>query len=92
MRTLYVVTHPEATHHVEGVVGGWHDSPLTPAGVRAAGAIARALRARIPDGAEVELFSSDLLRTVRTAEEVAGVFGGCRTRAGQGMPRSPPLP
>lgn len=75
MRTLYVVTHPEATHHVEGVVGGWHDSRLTPAGVRAAGAIARALRARIPEGAEVELFSSDLLRTVRTAEEVAGVFG-----------------
>ncbi|WP_405187971.1 histidine phosphatase family protein [Streptomyces anulatus] len=75
MRTLYVVTHPEATHHVEGVVGGWHDSELTPAGVRAAVSIARALRARIPDGAEVELFSSDLRRTLRTADEVAGLFG-----------------
>ncbi|MFJ3637931.1 phosphoglycerate mutase family protein [Streptomyces sp. NPDC090112] len=50
MRTLYVVTHPEATHHVEGVGGGWHDSQLTPAGVRAAGSIARALRDRITDG------------------------------------------
>lgn len=29
MRTLLVVTHPEATHHVEKVVGGWHDSRLT---------------------------------------------------------------
>lgn len=75
MRTLYVVTHPEATHHVEGVVGGWHDSRLTPAGVRAAAATARALRARIPAGAEVELFSSDLERTRRTAQEVSELFG-----------------
>ncbi|MFI1092377.1 histidine phosphatase family protein [Streptomyces sp. NPDC020917] len=75
MRTLHVVTHPESTHHVEGVVGGWHDSQLTPAGVRAAVSIAQALRARIPDGAEVELFSSDLRRTRRTAEEIAELFG-----------------
>ncbi|MDT0446453.1 histidine phosphatase family protein [Streptomyces johnsoniae] len=75
MRTLYVVTHPEATHHVEGVVGGWHDSQLTPAGVRAAAFIAQALRAQVPDGTEVELFSSDLQRTRRTAEEVAELFG-----------------
>lgn len=74
VRTLYVVTHPEATHHVEGVVGGWHDSRLTPSGVRAASSIAEALRARIPDGAEVELFSSDLRRTRQTAEAVAALF------------------
>ncbi|SEH01068.1 probable phosphoglycerate mutase [Nonomuraea solani] len=75
MRTLYAVTHPEATHHVERVVGGWHDSRLTPAGLSAAAAIAQALRAQIPDGAEVELFSSDLLRTRQTAEKVAELFG-----------------
>ncbi|MFI0976026.1 histidine phosphatase family protein [Streptomyces sp. NPDC021093] len=75
MRTLHIVTHPEATHHVEGVVGGWHDSHLTPAGVRAAIAIARELRARIPYDAEVELFTSDLQRTLRTADEVAELFG-----------------
>ncbi|WP_405445298.1 histidine phosphatase family protein [Streptomyces erythrochromogenes] len=75
MRSLYVVTHPEATHHVEGVVGGWHDSLLTPADVRAAVLIARALRARIPVGAEVEVFSSDLQRTRRTADEVTHLFG-----------------
>ncbi|QLE75457.1 histidine phosphatase family protein [Streptomyces rectiverticillatus] len=75
MRSIYVVTHPEATHHVEGVVGGWHDSPLTPAGRRAAASIARALRAAVPDGAGVELFSSDLQRTRQTAEEVAGLLG-----------------
>ncbi|MFE7156860.1 histidine phosphatase family protein [Streptomyces sp. NPDC057636] len=75
MRTLHVVTHPEATHHLESVVGGWHDSQLTPAGIRAALSISQALRARIPNGAQVELFSSDLQRTSRTAEEVAELFG-----------------
>ncbi|MFI7423029.1 histidine phosphatase family protein [Nonomuraea sp. NPDC049684] len=75
MRTIYAVTHPEATHHVERVVGGWHDSRLTPAGLSAAVSIARALRARIPVGADVELFSSDLQRTRQTAEKVAELFG-----------------
>ncbi len=75
MRTLYVVTHPEATHHVEGVVGGWHDSELTAAGTRAAARAARALRSRIPPEAEVELYSSDLRRCRQTAEAVASLLG-----------------
>lgn len=33
-RSIYVVAHPEATHHVDGVVGGWHDSDLTAQGRR----------------------------------------------------------
>ncbi|NEE17611.1 histidine phosphatase family protein, partial [Streptomyces sp. SID7499] len=66
MRTVHVITHPEATHHVEGVVGGWHDSHLTPAGRLAAASAARTLRAGIPRDAEVELFSSDLLRARQT--------------------------
>jgi probable phosphoglycerate mutase len=70
---MYVVTHPEATHHVERVVGGWHDSELTPVGRRAAITIARALRAGIPDGADV--ITSDLRRTRQTADEIATVFG-----------------
>jgi probable phosphoglycerate mutase len=74
VRSLYVVTHPEATHHVENVVGGWHDSVLTSAGKRAAAAIARTLRAEIPVGAKVELISSDLLRTSQTADEVSAHF------------------
>ncbi|GAA4576503.1 histidine phosphatase family protein [Planotetraspora kaengkrachanensis] len=75
MRTIYAVTHPEATHHVERVVGGWHDSQLTPAGLSAAASIAQALRAQIPGGVDVELFSSDLRRTRQTAEKVAELFG-----------------
>ncbi|WP_020667536.1 histidine phosphatase family protein [Amycolatopsis nigrescens] len=75
MRNIYVVTHPEATHHVDRLVGGWYDSELTLAGTRAAAAIAGSLRARVPEGAEVELFSSDLRRTSQTAEAVGELFG-----------------
>ncbi|MGW0903104.1 histidine phosphatase family protein [Streptomyces sp. NPDC002853] len=74
MRTLYVVTHPEATHHLWGVLGGWQDSHLTPSGVRAAASIAQALRVQVPDGTEIELFFSDLQRTRQTAESVGALL------------------
>lgn len=74
MRAMYVITHPEATHHVDKVVGGWHDSVLTPAGRTAAAAIAQTLRTEIPTSAKVEVISSDLLRASQTAEEVASLF------------------
>jgi probable phosphoglycerate mutase len=75
VRTVHVVTHPQATHHLEGVVGGWHDSTLTPFGLRAAEAIGETLRGGIPEDAEVELFSSDLQRTRQTADRVGERFG-----------------
>lgn len=74
MRNIYVVAHPEATHHVEGLVGGWHDSQLTPAGTRAATLIAEALRATIPEGSDVEVFSSDLQRALQTASVVGDLL------------------
>lgn len=67
MRTLHVVVHPEATHHVERLVGGWFDSELTPKGLQTAQLIARSLRAKVPSG---ELITSDLRRTVQTAEVI----------------------
>ncbi|OLZ59742.1 histidine phosphatase family protein [Amycolatopsis keratiniphila] len=73
MRTVYVVTHPEATHHVDRLVGGWYDSELTPEGERAAAAVAESLRAKVPD--EVELYASDLRRTARTAELIGERLG-----------------
>ena len=69
-KSIYVVTHPEATHHIDGVVGGWFDSDLTERGVEQAEAIAVSLATRL-DGAPVEILSSDLLRARRTAEVVA---------------------
>jgi probable phosphoglycerate mutase len=67
MKTLYVVTHPQSVHHVEGRVGGWYDTGLTDLGHRQASAIA----ARLVDlcaGQASGLISSDLLRCSQTAD------------------------
>jgi probable phosphoglycerate mutase len=74
VRTVHVVTHPESTHHVERLVGGWYDSELTPAGLAAAGSIGAALRARIPAGSAVVLCSSDLRRTLQTARAIGAAL------------------
>jgi probable phosphoglycerate mutase len=75
-RTLYVVTHPEARHHVEGRVGGWHDSQLTARGEHQAELIAAELRLRIPQAASAQVFTSDLARTHMTAEVITARLGG----------------
>lgn len=75
MKYLYVVTHPQATHHTEGVVGGWYDSELTELGLRQAASIAHRLREIIPAEAPVELYASDLRRTAQTAEIIGRLFG-----------------
>ena len=74
VKRLYVVTHPQATHHVEGVVGGWHDSALTAFGPRQAERIGLRLRQLIPEDAPTELFSSDLQRARHTAEAIARIL------------------
>jgi 2,3-bisphosphoglycerate-dependent phosphoglycerate mutase len=75
VRNLYLVTHPEATHHVDGLVGGWFDSDLTGRGLAHAGQILEALAGRLPAEAAVEVFSSDLLRARRTAAVVGRRLG-----------------
>lgn len=74
-RTVHVVTHPEATHHVEGLVGGQFDSTLTARGMRDAAAIASALRHRIDTSAQVSVASSDLERTRLTAVRIGQALG-----------------
>ncbi|WP_251150970.1 histidine phosphatase family protein [Cellulosimicrobium sp. Marseille-Q4280] len=69
-RTVHLVTHPEATHHVDGIVGGQHDSDLTPAGARAADRLGAVLRDRIPGAAGTGIVASDLQRTRRTADAI----------------------
>ncbi|MDQ3527224.1 MAG: histidine phosphatase family protein, partial [Actinomycetota bacterium] len=76
MRDIYVAAHPEATHHTEGLVGGWYDSELTPRGRQHAAAIAAAIRRLVPDGARAELFSSDLRRTAQTAQTIGTALNG----------------
>ncbi|MGR6963210.1 histidine phosphatase family protein [Geodermatophilus sp. URMC 61] len=75
MRNLYLITHPEAAHHIDDLVGGWFDSDLTGRGLAHAERIAEALAIRFPGDAAVQVFSSDLLRARRTAEIVAKRLG-----------------
>lgn len=69
MQEIYLVTHPEATHHTAGLVGGWYDSELTDLGRTHAERIASALTDQVELSAE--LYSSDLLRTAQTADAIA---------------------
>lgn len=66
IKTIFVVTHPQSVHHVEGRVGGWYDTPLTALGRRHAQDIAERLATLTADHT-VEIFTSDLLRTGETA-------------------------
>lgn len=75
MRRLYLITHPQATHHVERRVGGWYDSALTPLGVEDARRIAHSLSQRVVDGKTVAIFASDLRRTRQTADVIASSLG-----------------
>lgn len=74
-RSLFVVTHPEAQHHLEARVGGWHDSELTVRGEHQAELIAAELRSRIPADASAPVFTSDLRRTRTTAASIADQLG-----------------
>jgi 2,3-bisphosphoglycerate-dependent phosphoglycerate mutase len=73
MRHIYLVTHPEAQHHVAGLVGGWHDSELTARGHLQAERIAEVLASRIARQ-PVEVYSSDLRRASQAAERIARRF------------------
>lgn len=75
MRNIYVVTHPQAGHHVDGLVGGWYDSDLTELGQRQADAVAAELGRRLHLGA-VRIVASDLLRARHTAEIINTRIGG----------------
>lgn len=75
VRSVFAVAHPEATHHVEEVVGGWHDSSLTAEGARVATLIGHELSDRVANDAYAELFSSDLRRAAETARVVGKILG-----------------
>ncbi|KQS66986.1 phosphoglycerate kinase [Modestobacter sp. Leaf380] len=74
MSTVYVVTHPEASHHTDGLVGGWFDSTLTTRGHRQAESIARRL-VELLEGRQTTLYSSTLTRTLQTAAPIGERLG-----------------
>ncbi|WP_116653780.1 histidine phosphatase family protein [Pelagibacterium sediminicola] len=74
MKEIFVVTHTEASHHLENRVGGWYDSDLTDRGLQEAEAVAECLASLI-GSAELELYSSDLRRATQTAAAIAKRLG-----------------
>ncbi len=69
MKNIYVVSHTESFHHVQGLGGGWYDTSLTENGISQANNIASALynQIQIPN---IPVYSSDLKRS----SETAGIF------------------
>ena len=72
MKKICVVTHTEASHTIDGKVGGWFNSDLTAKGI----ADAQALRTKIADLGfnidGVKIYSSDLNRAKQTAACILG--------------------
>ena len=73
MKNIFVVTHTESIHHIQGLVGGWYDTSLTENGRGQAKKIATALYNEIGKQ-NIPIYSSDLKRCAETASIFAEVF------------------
>jgi probable phosphoglycerate mutase len=73
MNDLILIRHGQAEHLVKDLTGGWTDSSLTGLGRDQAERIARRLAALL-DGVSYEIYSSDLVRAVETAEIIGRVL------------------
>jgi 2,3-bisphosphoglycerate-dependent phosphoglycerate mutase len=69
MKRVYVVTHTESLHHIQGLGGGWFDTSLTDRGKEQARNIAKRLYEEI-GVADIPIYCSDLKR----ASEVAFIL------------------
>lgn len=74
MRNIYIINHTESVHHVQGLGGGWYDTPLTEKGKAQAVKIATGLYNEIKVSG-IPIYSSDLKRCAETANAFAKVFG-----------------
>ena len=74
VKTILLITHPEATHHVAQIVGGWHDSTLTDRGREHAALIAASVHQYLGP-AQSEIYTSDLRRATETAEIIGSRLG-----------------
>jgi len=74
MKNIYIVRHTEAEHHIQNLLGGWHDSSLTEKGKNQAAQIATKLFIEI-NTRGIPIYSSDLKRCAETADIFSKVFG-----------------
>ena len=75
MNRLILIRHGQSEHHVQGLTGGWTDTPLTSFGRTQAEAAAERCRRLVAEDTSLSLYSSDLLRASQTAEYVAKALG-----------------
>ncbi|MCR9271099.1 MAG: histidine phosphatase family protein [Hyphomonadaceae bacterium] len=75
MQNVYVITHAQSEHHIQGRVGGWYDTSLTARGRDQAKAVAARLRGLIPTNRDLDLISSDLKRAAETANVIGTALG-----------------
>ncbi|QDU34131.1 Putative phosphoserine phosphatase 2 [Poriferisphaera corsica] len=78
MKNIFVVTHAQATHHLDKIVGGWFDSSLTAHGQSQAIAIAKQLT-QLVTAQSPTIISSDLKRALQTADIIAQHFNTTST-------------
>jgi len=74
MRNIYVVTHTQSEHHIDGLVGGWYDTGLTSFGQEQAQTVAKRLDMLV-SRFDVGLVSSDLKRASETAKIIGDRVG-----------------
>lgn len=74
MNRIILIQHCQSAHHVNGMTGGWTDTPLTDLGRQQAAAIAARLKRDLAD-TPFQLYSSDLKRAAQTAEIVGEELG-----------------
>lgn len=66
MNELIIIRHGASEHHVNNIVGGWTDLPLTESGRRQAACVGEYLKSRL-EGRNFGFYTSDLSRAKETA-------------------------
>lgn len=74
MRSLLLIRHGQSEHHVQGLTGGWTDTPLTERGRQQAELLAARMPGVLGD-LPTRLYCSDLVRAVQTAQIVGRALG-----------------
>ena len=72
---IIAVQHTQAVHHINGMLGGSSDWPLTELGHSQAKSIAEALLQELGEKPDYTLYASDMIRTTQTAEAISEALG-----------------
>jgi len=68
---IIAVQHTQAEHHLNGMLGGSSDWPLTDLGHSHAKSIAEALMKELGEKPDYALYASDMIRTTQTAQAIS---------------------